>query len=154
MNATATAVATQIADLLTSALLDRVAPVGNILGEFTFAHDLLPRVGPITDRLAVEIMSGDDALAAQVVISLMPLFPDPIPPEWWATTLGRVCARSLSHGTSAAVSWGYAGNVLGVKRQTVQVMVRRGNLRGHADGGVDRASLLHEWLRRQERAKS
>ena len=89
------------------------------------------------------VQDDDDRLAAQTVIDVMAvLWPTEPPAEWWRTPLGRVCARSIGTDDAEAVTHAVAAAMLGVARGAVGVMVSRGNLDRHPDGGVVRASVL------------
>lgn len=96
----------------------------------------------------------DDRLSAQTCIDLMvALWPHGAPedvgqPEWWRTALGRLCARSLGRSDAEAVTYAVAAAMLGIARGTVGVMVTRGTLDKHPDGGVLRASVLQRLGRR------
>ncbi|WP_436527115.1 hypothetical protein [Actinoplanes sp. HUAS TT8] len=58
------------------------------------------------------------------------------PPEWWQTPLGQVVARRVGHPFVTSVSLATAGAMLGISRQGVHDLVRRGKLPRHPDGGV------------------
>ncbi|HEU4346739.1 MAG TPA: alpha/beta hydrolase [Actinoplanes sp.] len=106
-------------------------------------------------RWADEMLTGDDAsavgIAARLISSLYPgdrAF-DP-PPEWWQTPIGRVVARRVGHPGAESVSYAVAGAMLGISRQGVHDLVRRGRLPRHPEGGVparairDRLRLITE----------
>lgn len=63
------------------------------------------------------------------------------PPEWWRTPLGRAIARRLGHPSAERVPYAVAGAMLGITRQGVHDLVRRGKLRRHPDGGVTTGSV-------------
>jgi hypothetical protein len=92
-------------------------------------------------RWADQMLTGDDetavGIAARLVSSLYPgdrAF-DP-PPEWWRTPIGRVVAHRVGHPAAESVSYATAGAMLGISRQGVHDLVRRGRLPRHPDGGV------------------
>jgi hypothetical protein len=62
--------------------------------------------------------------------------------DWWATPLGRLCARSLACHDTAAVTHAVAASMLGVERGYIGTLVHRGRLDRHEDGGVTRSSVL------------
>ncbi|MBP2474268.1 hypothetical protein JOF53_003140 [Crossiella equi] len=63
------------------------------------------------------------------------------PAEWWRTPFGQVVARRLGHPSAEAVPLSTAGDMLGMTRQGVHDLVRRGKLDRHPDGGVSTASI-------------
>lgn len=62
-------------------------------------------------------------------------------PDWWMSSLGRLCARNL-RGDDRSVSHATAAAMLGVSRGTIGTLTTRGRLAKHEDGGVSRASIL------------
>lgn len=98
------------------------------------------RIESITHAL----LSGDDDEAARMALEVMAaLWPtgDP-PPEWWATPLGHVLARSVGAADTETVTHSVAAAMLGVTRGTVAQLVHRGKLERSHDGGILRASVL------------
>lgn len=139
------AVARQLGDELDRAI---AAPAGTLLG-LDLLDILSERIGARSDLLAHQLcQDSDDRLAAQTVIDIMgALWPSCSPEDcgeagWWRTPLGRMCARSLGHTDSDAVTYSVAAAMLGVARGTVSTLVSRGTLDRHPDGGVLRASVL------------
>lgn len=118
-------------------------------------------LGPIRDRLRVDAevwaaqLLGPDReratlTAARLVGVLFPgdgLF-DP-PASWWRTALGRAVARTSAH-PAAAVSFSTAGAMLGITRQGVHDLVKRGKLDRDPDGGVTTSSIRERLDRPQE----
>ena len=96
-----------------------------------WADDLLgpdqPRAVLIGARLISVLYPGDAVF-------------DP-PAAWWGTPLGRAIARRLGHPAAERVSFAVAGTMLGITRQGVHDLVRRGKLRPHPDGGVTTLSI-------------
>ena len=142
---TTAAVAWQLGDELDRAT---AAPAGTLLG-LDLAELLAERIQTRADLLAHQLcQDGDDRLAAQTVIDIMAaLWPSCSPEdcgqaEWWRTPLGRMCARSLGHSDSDAVTYSVAAAMLGVARGTVSTLASRGTLDRHPDGGITRASVL------------
>ena len=102
-------------------------------------------------RWADEMLHGGDTdavgRAARLVSALYPgdrAF-DP-PAEWWRTPLGRTTARRVGHPAARSVSYATAGAMLGISRQGVHDLVRRGRLPRHPDGGVP-SSAIRDRLR-------
>jgi hypothetical protein len=106
-------------------------------------------------RWADEMLTGDDAAAVGIAARLIAsLYPDDRafdpPAEWWRTPIGRVIARRVGHPAAESVSYATAGAMLGISRQGVHDLVRRGRLPRHPDGGVpstavrDRLRLFDE----------
>ena len=97
-------------------------------------------------RWADQMCDGDDATAAGAAIRLIAtLYPgdrafDP-PVEWWRTPLGAVVAQRVGHPAAESVSYATAGAMLGITRQGVHDLVRRGRLPRHPDGGVPSAAV-------------
>src|SRR4051812_36725933 len=92
------------------------------------------------------LRDGDDPAAvraaARLIATLYPsdrLFDPPV--EWWATPLGRTVASRVGHPSAASVSYATAGAMLGISRQGVHDLVRRGRLPRHPDGGVPSSAV-------------
>lgn len=88
-----------------------------------------------------EVLLGeDDGAAAATAIRLVgTLYPqdgpfDP-PHAWWATPLGRAVLVRAGHPAATAVSYSAAAAMLGITRQGVHDLVRRGKLALQDDGG-------------------
>jgi hypothetical protein len=92
-------------------------------------------------RWADGIHTGDETTAVRTAMRLVStLYPgdrafDP-PADWWRTPLGRAVARRVGHPAAESVSYATAGAMLGISRQGVHDLVRRGRLPRHPDGGV------------------
>ncbi|OJF10912.1 hypothetical protein BG844_29455 [Couchioplanes caeruleus subsp. caeruleus] len=106
-----------------------------------------------------DLMRGpDDGVAAGAVIRLVAmLYPgdrafDP-PLEWWRTPLGRVVALRVGHPGAESVTLATAGAMLGITRQGVHDLVRRGKLPRHPDGGVPSAAVRDRLRRADESDK-
>lgn len=143
--ATTEAVARQLQDELDRAI---AAPAGSLLGldlGGLLAERIATRAALLADQLCQD---EDDRLAAETVIDVMAaLWPSCEPEQageadWWRTPLGRMCARSLGHTDSDAVTYSVAAAMLGVARGTVSTLASRGTLERHPDGGITRASVL------------
>lgn len=134
---------TELVRLLETRILDPL--------EILLASD--EHLGPIRARLRVEaevwaaqLLGTDRDLATSTAARLIGvLFPgdapfDP-PAAWWRTALGRAVARTAGHPAAAAVSYSTAGAMLGITRQGVHDLIKRGKLDRHADGGVTTSSI-------------
>jgi hypothetical protein len=92
-------------------------------------------------RWADTMEHGDDRSAVLTAARLIAtLYPsdrafDP-PPDWWTSPLGQAVAVRAGHPWSESVSYAVAGAMLGITRQGVHDLVRRGRLPRHPDGGV------------------
>jgi hypothetical protein len=85
---------------------------------------------------------GTDATAARLTaIRLVSvLYPgdavfDP-PPRWWNTVFGRVVLEVAGHPGAEAVGYPVAAEMLGITRQGVHDLVKRGKLDRDAEGRV------------------
>lgn len=113
------------------------------------------RLGTACTRLATEMCSTDDQVAARAVLTLMrarwPDTTDP-PPPWWRTPAGRMAARSMGRYDTESVTRRVAAAMLGVHPGTVAQLVHRssGSLDRHPDGGITRASVLARIARTPE----
>jgi hypothetical protein len=102
--------------------------------------DLPSRADEVARRMAAAMEGDDDAAAVLAIARLIgALYPgdapfDP-PADWWRTPLGRVVARRMGHPGARAVSYSVAGAMLGVTKQGVHDLVRRGKLARDSDGG-------------------
>ncbi|MDI6097510.1 hypothetical protein QLQ12_02710 [Actinoplanes sp. NEAU-A12] len=100
---------------------------------------------------AETLQGGDDAAAVHVIARLIgTLYPDDHafapPADWWRTPLGQIVVRRVGHPYAASVSYATAGAMLGISRQGVHDLVRRGRLPRHPDGGVP-VSAVRDRLR-------
>ena len=97
-------------------------------------------------RWADVLRHGDDVAATMTAARLIAtLYPgdrafDP-PAEWWATPLGQAVAVRAGHPWAVSVSYATAGAMLGITRQGVHDLVRRGRLPRHPDGGVPSTAI-------------
>ncbi|AEV88024.1 hypothetical protein ACWT_7013 [Actinoplanes sp. SE50] len=100
---------------------------------------------------AAMIEQGEEAEAVHIIARLIAtLYPDDhafAPPvEWWRTPLGQAVVRRMGHPFATTVSYATAGAMLGITRQAIHDLVRRGRLPRDPDGGVPvgavRARLL------------
>jgi hypothetical protein len=133
----------QIARLLDVRLLDPL----DVLLEGDDTVGALRRLVRIRARQWAEILRhGDDRAATMMAARLIAtLYPgdrafDP-PAEWWATPLGQAVARRSGHPWAVSVSYATAGAMLGITRQGVHDLVRRGRLPRHPDGGVPSTAI-------------
>jgi len=141
----------QIARLLDVRLLDPL----EVLLDGDDAVLALRRLVRIRAGQWVDAMrDGDDVTAvmtgARLIATLYPgdrAFDPPI--DWWRTPLGQTIARRVGHPSADSVSYATAGAMLGISRQGVHDLVRRGRLPRHPDGGVP-SSAIRDRLRTQD----
>ncbi|MFC7110608.1 hypothetical protein ACFQQB_65625 [Nonomuraea rubra] len=69
-----------------------------------------------------------------------------------AHPLGRAVARGAGHPSATAVSYSTAGAMLGITRQGVHDLVKRGKLDKHPEGGVTTSSIHTRLNRPKENA--
>jgi hypothetical protein len=138
----------QIAGLLDVRLLDPL----EVLLEGDDAVDAVRQLVRIrARRWAGTLRSDGDTAAIRLAARLIAtLYPgdrgfDP-PADWWATPLGQVVAYRAGHPWAESVSYATAGAMLGITRQGVHDLVRRGRLPRHPDGGVP-SSAIRDRLR-------
>jgi len=145
----------QIARLLDVRLLDPL----EVLLEGDDTVDALRRLVRIrARRWADTLQHGDDTAAVMTAARLIAtLYPgdrafDP-PAEWWGTPLGQAVARRSGHPWAESVSYATAGAMLGITRQGVHDLVRRGRLPRHPDGGVPSTAIRDRLRFRPEGGK-
>ena len=108
-------------------------------------------------RWADTLRRGEDAAAVLTAARLIAtLYPgdrpfDP-PVAWWGTPLGQTVAARVGHPSAESISYATAGAMLGITRQGVHDLVRRGRLPRHPDGGVPSAAV-RDRLRGHEQAQ-
>lgn len=107
------------------------------------------------EQWARRLRQGDDRTALATALRLVStLYPDDTafdpPADWWRTPLGQVVARRVGHPTATTVSYAVAGAMLGITRQGVHDLVRRGKLSRHPDGGVYPTSVRDRLRQREE----
>jgi len=88
-----------------------------------------------------ELLGPDDDAARMTAIRLIStLFPsdEPFnpPTDWWGTPFGRAVLLRAGHPNAEAVSFTVAAAMLGISRQGVHDLARRGKVQPHPDGGV------------------
>ncbi|MFI7609483.1 hypothetical protein ACIBTV_30825 [Micromonospora sp. NPDC049366] len=91
---------------------------------------------------AAQVLGPDERLAAETARRLVAeiyqsgdVFAPPF--EWWRTPFGALVARRVGHPAAEAVSLAVASAMLGITRQGVHDLVKRGKLRrDEAGGGV------------------
>jgi hypothetical protein len=133
----------QIVRLLDIRLLD---PLELLLDGDDVVGALRTLVRVRAGRWADEMLDADDTEAVGRAARLLStLYPgdrafDP-PAEWWRTPIGRTMARRVGHPAAESVSYATAGAMLGISRQGVHDLVRRGRLPRHPDGGVPSAAI-------------
>jgi hypothetical protein len=135
--------ADHLARTLEARLLD---PLEILLESSTQLDQLRRRVRRRARLWARQLLDGDERQATMLLARLVgALYPgdapfDP-PASWWSTPLGQVTARTVGHPAAATVTYAVAGAMLGVTRQGVHDLVRRGKLDRHPDGGVTVTSV-------------
>ncbi|WP_433826803.1 hypothetical protein ACQP2E_32540 [Actinoplanes sp. CA-015351] len=90
---------------------------------------------------ADSIENSDHATAVRTIARIIAtLYPDEHaftpPADWWRTPLGQAVIRRVGHPYAESVTYATAGAMLGISRQGVHDLVRRGRLPRHPDGGV------------------
>jgi hypothetical protein len=134
------ALARQLAATVRSRLLD---PLEILLGD-------VGGLGGRVDAAArgwAETLSGDDHDAARFLairlVAALYSGDRPFDPaaDWWLTPFGRIVALRAGHPSAQAVSYAAAGAMLGITRQGVYDLVRRGKLERHRRGGVATESI-------------
>ncbi|GAA2543826.1 hypothetical protein GCM10010435_10230 [Winogradskya consettensis] len=133
----------QIVRLLDIRLLD---PLEILLDGDDAVHALRTLVRLRAGRWADSMRQADDQSAAMATMRLvMTLYPSDRafnpPVDWWFSPLGRVVAERVGHPSAESVSYAIAGAMLGISRQGVHDLVRRGKLPRHPDGGVPSAAV-------------
>ena len=133
----------QIARLLDIRLLD---PLEVLLDGDDAVLALRRLVRVRAGQWADAMHDGDDMTArltgARLIATLYPgdrPFDPPAP--WWGTPLGQVIARRVGHPSAESIPYATAGAMLGITRQGVHDLVRRGRLPRHPDGGVPSAAV-------------
>ncbi|GAA1311709.1 hypothetical protein [Saccharothrix xinjiangensis] len=132
--------AEQLATIIRVRLLDPLEILFDDVG------DLPDRVDAVAGRMAATLLGDDETAARHTIARLVgALYPgdepfDP-PADWWRTPLGRVVARRMGHPAAHSVSYSVAGAMLGVTKQGVHDLVRRGKLTKDPEGGVTVASV-------------
>ncbi|KUL35824.1 MerR family transcriptional regulator [Actinoplanes awajinensis] len=101
---------------------------------------------------AAVIEHGPEPDAVRTIARLIAtLYPDDhafAPPvAWWSTPLGQAVARRVGHPFAASVTYAMAGAMLGISRQGVHDLIRRGKLPRHPDGGVPVDAVRERLLR-------
>ncbi|MEV6298788.1 hypothetical protein AB0M02_05205 [Actinoplanes sp. NPDC051861] len=66
--------------------------------------------------------------------------------DWWRAPLGQATVRLVGHPFAHSVSYATAGAMLGISRQGVHDLVKRGRLPRHEDGGVPVAAVRRRLL--------
>ncbi|MCA2215310.1 helix-turn-helix domain-containing protein [Jidongwangia harbinensis] len=133
----------QIVRMLDVRLLD---PLEVLLDGDDVVHALRDLIRIRAGRWADGLRHGDDSTALGTAIRLIAtLHPDDRafdpPPEWWQTPLGKIVARRVGHPAAESLSYATAGAMLGISRQGVHDLVRRGRLPRHPNGGVPTSAI-------------
>ena len=146
----------QLVGLAERRLLD---PLEILTQEPAVVRPLRERVRADAEMWAAQLLGADDRPARHTGARLISAFypgdaPFEMPASWWRTPLGRAVARRMGHPTAEVVSYPVAAAMLGITRQGVHDLVRRGKLDradaapGPHAGGVTTASVRVRLLSR------
>jgi hypothetical protein len=129
--------------VVTSRLLD---PLEIVLDDGDLVDALRARVVLKAKGWAAEMLGDDDYVAGRAAYRLIAaLYPgdEPFnpPAHWWLTPLGQVVAQRVGFPGMEGVSVPVAAAMLGVSRQFVHDLMKRGKLDRSADGTVSVASI-------------
>lgn len=146
------ALAGQLVELARRRLLD---PLEILTGDDDLVRPLRERIRADAEMWAAQLLGQDDRQARHTGSRLIGAFypgdgPFEMPAEWWATPLGQAVARRIGHPERAAVSYPVAAAMLGITRQGVHDLVRRGKLDRDSGGGVTAASVQARLLSRND----
>ena len=142
----------QLVGLAGSRLLD---PLEILTGDDGLIGPLRGRIRGDAEMWAAQLLGPDDRSARHAGARMISAFypgdgPFEMPAEWWRTPLGRAVARRMGHPARDAVTYPVAAAMLGITRQGVHDLVRRGKLDRHGDGGVSVVSVQARLLSRTE----
>ena len=146
------ALARQLRVLAETRLLD---PLEILTGDDALVRPLRERIRADAETWAAQLLGPDDRSARHAGARLIGAFypgdgPFEMPAEWWSTPLGQAVARRIGHPERAAVSYPVAAAMLGITRQGVHDLVRRGKLDRDPGGGVTAASVQTRLLSRDD----
>jgi hypothetical protein len=141
--------AEQLLRLIDTRLLD---PLEILLQDDREVIELRERFRLRTAEWADTIRNGSNSAAVHTIARLMAtLYPDhhafAPPMDWWRAPLGQAVVRLVGHPYAHSVSYATAGAMLGISRQGVHDLVRRGRLPRHEDGGVPVTAIRERLLR-------
>lgn len=133
----------QLVALAESRLLD---PLEILTEDEDTVEPLRTRITADAEMWAAQLLGPDTRLARHTGARMISAFypgdaPFEMPADWWRTPLGRAIALCVGHPSRDVVSYPVAAAMLGITRQGVHDLVRRGKLVRHADGGVTTASV-------------
>lgn len=142
----------QLVGLAETRLLD---PLEILIGGEELVGPVRARIRADAEMWAAQLLGADDRLARHTGARMISAFypgdgPFEMPADWWRTPLGQAVARRMGHPARDAVSYPEAAAMLGITRQGVHDLVRRGKLDRHADGGVATTSVRARLLSRDE----
>ncbi|GAB7039184.1 hypothetical protein JCM9533A_30340 [Catenuloplanes niger JCM 9533] len=100
---------------------------------------------------AAQVLGPDERLAAETAFRLVAEIyrTDDVfapPHDWWRTPFGALVVRRFGHPAAEAVSLAVASAMLGITRQGVHDLVKRGKLRRAESGGGVLVSSVRERL--------
>ncbi|HEY3684298.1 MAG TPA: hypothetical protein VGL93_14785 [Streptosporangiaceae bacterium] len=136
------ALAGQLVALAESRLLD---PLEILTEDPEVVRALRERIRADAEMWAAQLLGEDDALARHTGARMISAFypgdaPFEMPAPWWRTPLGRAVALRMGHPSADIVPYAVAAAMLGITRQGVHDLVRRGKL-ARDDAGVTTASV-------------
>ncbi|MQY16098.1 hypothetical protein SRB5_62900 [Streptomyces sp. RB5] len=147
-----TELVTELRHVLETRLLD---PLEILLADDQPLRPIRAQLKIEAEVWAAQLLGPDTRTATRTAARLLgALFPgdapfDP-PAAWWRTALGRAVARTAGHPAARTVSYSTAGAMLGITRQGVHDLVKRGKLERDPDGGVTTSSIRDRLNRPQE----
>ncbi|GLY04737.1 hypothetical protein [Actinoplanes sp. NBRC 101535] len=120
-------------------------PLEILLEDDEAVAGLRQRLTHETERWAESIEHGNAGSVRTIVRLMATLYSgdQPFAPDvdWWRAPLGQAVVRTIGHPYTESVSLATAGAMLGISRQGVHDLVRRGRLPRHPDGGVPVAAI-------------
>lgn len=133
----------QLTELVTVQMLD---PIELWLDDQTHLTQLRERSLAHAESWARRLLSSSQTEAVHAIVQIIAMFyPDDVAftprLSWWGTPVGRITAIRFGHPGATAVSYTTAGAMLGISRQGVHDLVKRGKLSLHPDGGVSTTAI-------------
>ncbi|TDC52531.1 hypothetical protein E1281_18955 [Actinomadura sp. KC345] len=147
---------TELVRVLETRILD---PLEILLASGELLDPIRARLRVEAEVWAAQLLGTDRDRATRAAARLIAaLFPGDAPFDptaaWWSTALGRAVARTAGHPTAPAVPYSTAGAMLGITRQGVHDLVKRGKLGRHPGGGVTTSSIRDRLNRPQENTRA
>lgn len=113
--------------------------------------DTINRVSGAINMMLASPSDSARVLGATYVLAGLADLGEREDPDWWERDLGRIVAREVGSWTPAGAEHKVAAAALGVSRQAVGQMVRRGDLEQSEDGRITQESLRLAAERRWKR---